>query len=160
MLRLDIPGRAAYLLKYLVLDLNGTLAVDGRFPEGVLPALSYLHRSLDIWVVTADTRGTAEDMVRGLDVHLHTVPPGEEVVGKSSLVARLGSERTVAFGNGTNDVAMLQEAVLSVCVVGPEGAAKDAFLASDVAVPGIVPGLELLIHTHRLVATLRGKSAS
>lgn len=95
-------------------------------------------------------------MVRGMDVHLHTLPAGDEAAGKRALLARLGSERTVAFGNGTNDVAMLQKAVLSVCVIGREGAANDAFLASDVPVPGIVPGLELLIHTDRLVAALRG----
>ncbi|MFW6126093.1 MAG: HAD family hydrolase [Chloroflexota bacterium] len=155
MLELDIPGRAAYRLEYLVLDLNGTLAVDGRFPEGVLYALSRLHHSLDIWVVTADTRGIAQDLVRGLGVTLHTIPGGDEAAGKRALVAQLGSDRTVAFGNGTNDVAMLEEAVLGVCVIGPEAAAKDALLASDVAVPGVVAGLELLIHTDRLVATLR-----
>jgi len=35
MLDVDIPGFARLQLKHLVLDFNGTLAVDGILPSGV-----------------------------------------------------------------------------------------------------------------------------
>lgn len=41
MVEIEVPGRTAYRLQHLVLDVNGTVAVDGRLVEGVarkLPA--------------------------------------------------------------------------------------------------------------------------
>ncbi len=59
MLKLDIPGLGILELEHLVLDYNGTLAVDGRVLAGVKPRLQRLARSLRIHVVTADTFGRA-----------------------------------------------------------------------------------------------------
>jgi hypothetical protein len=59
MLVLDVPGRGQIQLSHLVLDLNGTLAVDGRVPESVAWRLRALSERLHLHVVTADTFGTA-----------------------------------------------------------------------------------------------------
>jgi soluble P-type ATPase len=50
---------------------------------------------------------------------------------------------------------MLEKAGLGVFVIGPEGSAVEALLKADVVVPNICAALELLIHTKRLIATLR-----
>ena len=47
MRRLGIPGFGTICLEHLVLDYNGTLAVDGRPLPGVRPRLRALARSLD-----------------------------------------------------------------------------------------------------------------
>lgn len=155
MLRIDVPGRESLALEHVVLDLNGTLALDGVFVEGVLTRLERLQRQLAVWVVTADTRGEAQALVQDLGVNLHKVDRGDEAVRKRALVEQLGLDRTAAIGNGANDVAMLEAAALGICVVGTEGAATEALLHSDVVVPDMLAALELLIHTDRLTATLR-----
>ena len=55
MLTISIPGREDLVLRHLLLDYNGTIAEDGRLAEGVAQRVEALSRSLEIYVVTADT---------------------------------------------------------------------------------------------------------
>ena len=48
MISTGIPGFGVISLEHLVLDYNGTLAVDGRSLPGVRPRLRALARSLDL----------------------------------------------------------------------------------------------------------------
>jgi len=57
MISIDIPGYKTLRLKYLVLDYNGTLAVDGLLLPGVVKQLNALSERLKVHVVTADTFG-------------------------------------------------------------------------------------------------------
>ncbi len=59
MIDVTIPGYGALRLDYLVLDHNGTLAVDGILAPGVREGLEKLAEKLEIFVVTADTFGRA-----------------------------------------------------------------------------------------------------
>jgi soluble P-type ATPase len=58
MIKIEIPGYGNQELMNLMLDLNGTLAVDGELINGVKERLNNLSELLDIYVVTADTFGT------------------------------------------------------------------------------------------------------
>jgi len=155
MLRLEIPGREALELEHLVLDYNGTMAASGALVQGVAERITRLSGELAVHVVTADTFGTVASALAGLPVRLHVLPPGMQDEAKRRYVADLGSLRTVAVGNGRNDLLMLLEAGLSVAVMGDEGASVQALCAADVAVRHICDGLDLLLHPLRLVATLR-----
>jgi len=46
-------------IAYLVLDLNGTLALDGVVPAEVLERLQALSNEVQVHVITAETFGTA-----------------------------------------------------------------------------------------------------
>jgi P-type E1-E2 ATPase len=74
---------------------------------------------------------------------------------KAELVRRLGSDSTVAIGNGANDAQMLKEAAIGIAVVGPEGASAATVQQADVVTRSIVDALDLLLNPRRLVATLR-----
>ena len=154
MIRLDTPGREILELEHLVLDLNGTIALDGEVLAGVPERLTALSESLTVFMVTADTQGQAAAIAEQLEVRLVLVTPGDEADQKRALVERLGAEQVVAVGNGANDAAMLQAAALGIAVLGPEGLAVEALRAADV-VAGIHEALDLLLHPRRLVATLR-----
>ena len=154
MIRLDIPGREILELEHLVLDLNGTIALDGEVLAGVPERLAALSESLTVFMVTADTRGQAAAIAGQLKVRLVLVSPGDEADQKRALVKRLGAERVVAIGNGANDAGMLQAAALGMAILGPEGLAGEAWRAADVVV-SIHDALDLLLHPRRLVATLR-----
>ena len=155
MIQIEIPGRSACELEHLVLDLNGTVALDGEVIPGVAERVAALSAHLTIHLVTADTRGQAEELCKQLGARLARIRPEYEARQKAALVERLGVERVVAIGNGTNDAQMLSAAVLGIAVMGREGLAVEAWRAADLVVGRIEDALDLLFHPQRLVATLR-----
>lgn len=155
MIEISIPGRGKLQFKYLVLDYNGTLAVDGRLIEGVRETLQQLSDKLEIHVLTADTFGKARSGLTGIGCKLSILPMDRQDIGKREYVSNLGAEFSVCIGNGRNDRLMLKEASLGIAVVQGEGAAAETLLDADVVCSGIVSALELLTNPLRLVATLR-----
>lgn len=155
MIRLEIPGRDALVLEHLLLDMNGTIAVDGEPLAGVKERVAALSTQLTVYLVTADTHGTGEGVSRRLGCSIVRIEPGAEASQKQALVEQLGPEQVVAIGNGANDVGMLAAAALGIAILGGEGLAVDALRAADLVVGNIVDALDLLIHPRRLVATLR-----
>ncbi len=153
---LDIPGYGPLELDGVVCDMNGTLARDGRLETRVAEALRELARSLKIYVMTADTFGTAAKAFTSLPVELVGMEPGRpgaEV--KRDFVVSLGAARHAAIGNGRNDHLMLAAAVLGICVIGPEGAHLSSLQAADLVVVDPAAALELLSRPRRLLAGLR-----
>lgn len=147
-----VPGGVSLELTDLVLDFNGTLALDGRLLPGVEPLLRELAGVVRIHVLTADTHGTAEAALAGHPVALHRIRHGAD---KQAYVEALGSSGVAAVGNGCNDVAMFRVAALGIAVVGPEGAAAATLSAAGVVVGDICTALNLLLQPLRLTATLR-----
>ncbi len=121
-MKLSIPGRGTYDIQHVVFDLNGTLAVDGELVDGVLRRLVELKVTAHLVVVTADAYGEAARLGDRLGLEIVVVQPGDEAEQKAEHVRRLGVERCIAVGNGANDVLMLRESAIGVCVMGPEGA--------------------------------------
>lgn len=155
MLRLVIPGRGELELEHAVLDMNGTLAMDGVVLDGVAEALSELSSALGLVVVTADTHGTAAVLRDRLSLDVRLIEAGDEAAQKRALVEQLGPSRVVAIGNGANDAEMLAAAAVGIAVLGGECAARSAVQAADVVAPDILAALGLLRRPSRLVATLR-----
>ncbi len=155
MIELDIPGSGAYRLTYLVLDFNGTLALDGRLHDGVAGRLTDLAHKLEITVATADTFGTAGELADRQGLQVLRMKPGSEDAQKLALVESLGKAQTVCLGNGANDVLMLRESALGICILGGEGASAEALAASDLVFTDVNDALDALLNPRRLVAGLR-----
>jgi P-type E1-E2 ATPase len=156
MLTVDIPGRGAYQLSRLVLDVNGTIAEDGNLIPDVKDRLVRLSRQVEVMMVTADTHGGQVAIDRELEMEAQRLRPGEpEAPQKAELVRRLGSDATVAIGNGANDALMLKEAAIGIAVVESEGASAATLQNADVVCRSILDALDLLLIPRRLVATLR-----
>jgi len=155
MIELNVPGRETLKLNYLVCDVNGTLALDGRLLDGVVRGFKTLRDRLEIHLVSADTFGTLMQINHQLEVHAHIIPPGDETTQKAEFVQRLGAEHVIAIGQGANDRAMLQTAAIGICILSREGAASETLMSADVIVPDIVAALELLEKPLRMIATLR-----
>ncbi|MGH8690235.1 MAG: HAD hydrolase family protein [Burkholderiales bacterium] len=154
-MELAIPGFGQLRLEHLVLDYNGTLALDGRPLPGVRTRLRRLARSLRIHVVTADTFGKARAGLAGLDCRLQILKSGGEDRVKAAYVRRLGPDRVACIGNGRNDRLMLRVAGLGIAVVQAEGAAAEALVAADLVAPTVSDALDLLLRPRRLLASLR-----
>ena len=147
-----VPGRPEIELTELVLDFTGTLSRDGVLLAGVAERITALAARLRISVMTADTRGTARRELAGLPLTVELVRDGD---AKAELVRKFGPERTVAIGNGRNDVAMVRVAALGIAVLGAEGTAGELLRVADVVTINVNDALDLLADPVRLVATLR-----
>jgi soluble P-type ATPase len=155
MIALSVPGFGALALEHLVLDYNGTLAVDGRLLSGVRDALEALAEQLVIHVITADTFGLAGTELAGLPVNITIIPQEAQADAKLAYVEHLGADRVFAIGNGRNDRKMLAAAAVGVALAQAEGAAAETIAAADIVATGILDALDLLRNTKRLTATLR-----
>jgi len=155
MLEIDIPSRGSLHLEYLILDVNGTIALDGQLVPTAYERLEGLSQRLDLWLASADTQGTLAELATALQAQVRRLQSGNEAAQKAALVNELGAERVVAIGNGANDVAMLQRAALGIAVLGGEGLATVCLAAADVVVPSVESALDLLLYPRRLIATLR-----
>ena len=154
-LTLEVPGWATLRLSHLVLDVNGTISLDGMLLAGVDDRLVALQRQVVVHLVSADTQGRLDAIADELGLQAQRLTQGLEAEQKARFVQALGADQVVAVGNGANDVAMLQAAALGIAVLGPEGMATAALTAADVLVGSIHDALDLLTQPRRLVATLR-----
>ena len=154
-LAIEVPGLGMFAFEHLVLDFNGTLAIDGKLLPGVSERLVTLSTRLAIHVLTADTHGTAARALAGLPCTLEIVPPSGQAEAKRRFVEALGADRVAAIGNGRNDRSMLAAVRLGIAVVQAEGIAAEALATADLVVPTIVDALDLLAYPLRLIASLR-----
>jgi len=150
-----IPGFGALELRHLVLDYNGTLAVDGKLVTGVRDALAALAESVEVHVITADTFGLAGIELAGLPVNLTIISEANQAQAKLAHIERLGPRGVFAIGNGRNDRKMLAAAAVGVALVQAEGAAAETVAAADVVAASVLDALDLLRNPKRLIATLR-----
>lgn len=155
MITIDVPAFGALRLEHLVLDFNGTLAVDGELLPGVAERLVALAPRLSIHVLTADTHGTAARALAGVPCALEVIPIAAQAEAKRRFVDSLGADGLVAVGNGRNDRLMVGAARLGIAVLQSEGAAAATIASADLVVPTITDALDLLVHPLRLVASLR-----
>lgn len=152
----EIPGYKTLNIDYLILDYNGTIAVDGVIGAGIKQRLRELSKKFEIWIVTADTHGNARRSCEGLPVKIRTFPSASAARAKEKIVAGLGAESCVCVGNGRNDVQMCRIAGLSIGVMDREGMYGKLAQEAEVCVRSMEEGLDMLLNEKRLIATLRG----
>lgn len=152
MLRLELPGRQALELEYLLLDVNGTLTRQGRLVDGIAERIEPLRDVLDIRLLSADTFGSLDRVAAQLRVDAEVAAGAAD---KLQALRALGANRCVAIGNGANDVSMLEGAALGIAVLGAEGASAAALAAADLVCSSILDALDVLRDPLALVATLR-----
>ena len=146
----------------ILLDLNGTIATDGKIKEGVKERLAILKEKAEIYILSADTFGTLNDIAKNLNVKgmkIDREKYGSEKIAKLKILEELKKQnpdkKIIAIGNGNNDELLLKNADLGICVIGDEGAWSKTILSSDVVVKDINDALDLLLNENRLKATIR-----
>ncbi|MDR0620475.1 MAG: ATPase P [Deltaproteobacteria bacterium] len=155
MIEVNVPGGPRLRLERLVLDYNGTLALDGFLLPGAAELLTELAAKLEVHVLTADTFGLAKAGLANLPVKLTVLGRDNQSVAKLAYVKVLGLDAVCAVGNGLNDHLMVAACALGLAVVGPEGASQKTLAAADVVCPDLTAALGLLLNPLRLAATLR-----
>lgn len=155
MITIDIPGWGNIDIETLVVDLNGTLATDGKIPPQVKAKINSLAAKVKVYVLTADTQGTASEEIQGIKVEWAKMPEEDSTEAKFNFLRSLDLTKTVAVGNGSNDQRILKEASLGIAVLGEEGMSVSTMKNADIVVKSISDALDLLLKPKRLMATLR-----
>ena len=154
MITIDIPGWENVTVENVVLDLNGTIATDGKISNDVKEKIKSLSQKLKVYILTADTQGTASDESKDIGIELVKIPEEDSMNKKLSFFKTLNLERTIAVGNGNNDQLILREAALGIAVLGDEGLSSLALKNADILVKSIHDALDLFLKPKRLIATL------
>jgi len=152
---IEVPGRCLYSIENIVFDYNGTIAVNGIIPSSIKKKIATLCEKANVYVLTADTYGSAAKECESLNVKLMTFPRDDAGDYKAEIVSNLGGNNTICFGNGYNDIRMFELAKISVAVLEEEGMCSNLISVSDILVKSIEDGIDLLLKPKRLIATLR-----
>jgi len=155
MIRVDIPGWGNIEIENLVFDLNGTIATDGKISSEVKEKINSLSDKAKIYILTADTQGTASEETSDMGVELLKVSEKDSAEVKLGVLESLDPTKTVAVGNGNNDHLILKGAALGIAVLGEEGMSVSSMKNADIVVKNISDALDLFFKPKRLIATLR-----
>jgi len=155
MIEYKIPGLKTVRAEHLVLDYNGTIAVDGMLIPGVSEMLGRIAPDLKVHVVTADTFGRAAAQLEGAPCSLAVLDPGDQDLRKLEYISALGAGSVIAIGNGRNDSLMLRDSAIGIAVIQAEGASAVTIMNSDIVCNSILDALETVLNPLRVAATLR-----
>ncbi len=155
MITIEIPGFETLELKHLVMDYNGTLALDGELFEGLEAVLNRLSEKLQLHIITADTFGRVAENIKNVNCRLHIIGKEKQNEQKQQYVESLGFAKVCAIGNGANDGLMLQAAALGIALIQAETAAVKTIMSADLVANSVFDALALFENTKRLLASLR-----
>lgn len=152
---IEIPNFKTLNIQHIVCDYNGTIAKDGMVLSEIKALFEDLSKRYTLHVITADTFGSVHAQLEGYGVNIMVLTTDDHTAEKEAYISQLGKDACVALGNGNNDASMLSLASVGIAVMGDEGCAKDALVHSDVICKNIGEALSLILHSKRLIATLR-----
>ncbi len=149
----DIPGQEPLDIQTIILDLNGTLTIDGELIAGLEERIKALRDSaVQLFLFTGDTNGNAGAIARELGLEVRITKNAE---AKAEQARALNPDTAAAIGNGRIDLELFKTVRLRILTLQAEGVHTQTLLASDIVVPSINDALDLFLKPKRLVATLR-----
>lgn len=155
MLIYTISSNNKICIEHLVLDFNGTIAIDGKLIEGVLEHLKKISQQLTLHLITANTFNSVSEYQHILPASIHILQGNNTTQAKFDFIQKLNPKAVIAIGNGNNDYLMLQHAAVGIAIIQQEGAAFKAIQHADMVCCNIIDALQIVLNPNRLVATLR-----
>ena len=154
MITVQKPGEQSLEIQFILIDFEGTLASDRRVHPKAKDKINLLSKRTKIYILAKDEKELIEGVLRKVKAEIIYLKEGQCSVRKLDLLRDLGADQTVAIGNGADDVPLLGEARLGICVIGKEGASAEALKKADVVVTNILDALDFLLKPLRHKATL------
>jgi len=150
----SIPEIKDIEINTIVLDLNGTLSVNGVIPEDVKEALKELKdRGFRILLFTGDQRGTAANLCADLGINFVKCRNAYEK--EQAFHDKCSLEKTAAIGNARIDIGTFKQAKISIATLQAEGIHAGIIEHVDVIVPTVLDALNFFLDEHTLCATMR-----
>ena len=154
MITIQRPGQSNLETEFILIDFEGTLASDRRVHPKAKDKINLLSKRTKIYILTAEQKEQVEEVLRKVKAEFIYLTQGESSQKKLDLLRQLGPNRTVAIGNGADDVSMIEEAGLGICVLGKEGISSETLKKADVVFTNILDALDFLLKPLRQKATL------
>jgi soluble P-type ATPase len=147
-------GQEPLEIDFILLDFEGTLASDRRVHPKAKDRINLLSKRTKIYILTKEEKILMEEVLKKVKAEIIYLMEGEASQQKLDLLRQLGASRTVAIGNGVDDVPMIEEAGLGISVMGKEGTFLEAMKKADVVFMNILDALDFLLKPLRPKATL------
>jgi soluble P-type ATPase len=147
-------GQEPLEIDFILLDFEGTLASDRRVHPKAKDRINLLSKRTKIYILTKEEKILMEEVLKKVKADIIYLMEGEASQQKLDLLRQLGASRTVAIGNGVDDVPMIEEAGLGISVMGKEGTFSEAMKKADVVFMNILDALDFLLKPLRPKATL------
>lgn len=154
MILLQRPGQPNIEIECLLIDYEGSLAIDGRVHPKAKDKINLLSKRVKIYILVKGEKEKVEERLKNVKAEVLFLQEGQATLAKLELLKRVGSERTVAIGNGMDDVPLFEKAGFSIGVIGKEGASGEALKKADLVVTDVLNGLDFLLRPLRQKATL------
>lgn len=140
-------------LSKIILDLNGTLTVNGQIPKGVPERIKKLQKlGFEIIILSGDARGNASQIAKKLNVKCIVANGSKE---KSKEIKQLNPKECIAVGNARIDIGMLKLAKVSILTLQAEGVHTKTIKYADIIIPSINDALDLFIDSKNFLATMK-----
>src|SRR5574343_354943 len=108
----NLPNGKSIILETIILDLNGTLSVNGIVPSGVKSRITKLKKmGYKIVLFTGDTLGTANALCLTLGIDWEKAKTGTE---KANLAKKYNPKTCVAIGNGLIDLKLMKSVAFGI----------------------------------------------
>jgi len=154
MIILQRPGRTPLEIEFILLNFEGTLATDRRIHPKAKDKLNLLSKRTNIYILTKGEQEAIREILKKVKAEVVYFKEGEVSQGKLDLLRQLGAAKTVAIGNRVDDVPMIEEAGLGICIIGVEGTSGEAITKADVVFTDILHALDFLLKPMRHEAAL------
>jgi soluble P-type ATPase len=154
MITIQRPGQSNLEIEFILIDFEGTLASDRRIHPKAKDKIDLLSKRTKIYILTVEEKERVEEALKKVKAEIIYLAGGDSSQKKLELLRQLGPARTVAVGNGADDVPMIEEAGLGVCVLGKEGTFSEALKKADVVFMNILDALDFLLKPLRQKASL------
>ena len=141
-------------IDFILLDFEGTLASDRQVHPKAKDKINLLSKRTQIYILTKEQKEQVEEILKKVKAEIIYLMEGKSSQQKLDLLRQLGASRTVAIGNGVDDVPMIEEAGLGISVMGKEGTFSEAMKKADVVFMNILDALDFLLKPLRQKATL------
>lgn len=151
-MRVEIPGCDAFDIETVILDLNGTIAVDGKLIEGVAERIQELRKLYRLVLFTGDTQGNAGAIAQQLQLEVRVT---KNALEKAAQAQTLEPEKCATIGNGRIDLELFKTVRLRLAVIEKEGLNAALLGHADVFFTSILDALDFLLLKNRQIATFR-----
>jgi soluble P-type ATPase len=154
MISIQRPGMESLDIHFVLIDFEGTLAMDGRVHPKAKDKVNLLSKRATIYILTKSNREKVEEALRKMKVEILYVTEGDSSQQKLNALQRLGPHQTAVIGNALDDVRIMEQAGLGMCVIGKEGASAEAMAKADLVVTHVLDALDFLLKPLRQRAIL------
>ena len=154
MISIQRPGMEDLDIHFVLIDFEGTLAMDGRVHPKAKDKVNLLSKRATIYILTKSNREKVEETLRKMKAEILYVAEGDSSQQKLNVLQRLGPHQTAVIGNGLDDGQIMEQAGLGMCVIGIEGSSAEAMAKADLVVTHVLDALDFLLKPLRQRATL------